>query len=188
MAKTKIKRRLRATLRGLWWTNFFKSIRFCYQCGESLVRRHVQAEGRKRHVCVKCSNITYLNPKVVAGVIPVTSDGKILLLKRNLQPGLGKWSYPAGYQEIGESVDQAAVRETQEETGLTMKLTKLVGIFSYPDAGVVTIVYEALVPKSRRPTIDAESQDWGFYSWSEIPWSELAFRSTVDALREWKQK
>src|SRR5262245_17341668 len=100
-----MKSRLRATLRGLWWMAMQKRIQHCFVCGGDLDRRHVPAEGRRRPVCVACGEITYINPKVVAGLIPVTADGKIALLKRDIEPAKGKWTYPAGYMEMGESVE-----------------------------------------------------------------------------------
>ena len=92
--------RLRATLRGVWWKKQLGSLRFCYACGGRLSKRYVPAEHTRRLVCGKCKQITYTNPKVVAGVIPVMPDGRIVLLQREIEPAKGKWSYPAGYMEL----------------------------------------------------------------------------------------
>src|SRR5437870_4707108 len=107
--------RRRATLRGAWWTAQIKAVRKCFACGGALVSRYVPAEKHRRLVCLDCGAITYINPKVVAGMIPVASDGRVALLKRNIEPAMGKWTHPAGFLEIGESVEEAARRETQEE-------------------------------------------------------------------------
>ena len=136
-------------------------------------------------MCSSCGQITYVNPKVVAGLIPVTTDGKILLLRRNFEPGYGRWTYPAGYQEMGESAREAALRETQEEVGVRPMKVSFLGIYSYHDAGVVTIVYVGRLPNSARPTPGAEAIEADFFEAKKIPWKKLAFRSTLDALKEY---
>src|ERR1044071_4609769 len=137
--------RRKATLRSRWWRAHFASIQFCFRCGHKLKRRYIKEEGTRRHVCSSCGQITYLNPKIVAGIIPVMSDGRLVLLRRNIEPALGRWTYPAGFQEMGESVRTAAEREAMEEIGTTVKLGDLIGIYSYADAGVVTVVYAGRV-------------------------------------------
>jgi ADP-ribose pyrophosphatase YjhB (NUDIX family) len=159
-----------------WWTS---------TCGGKLASTWVPRDQQKRLVCRICYHITYLNPKSVAGVIPVMPDGRVALLKRNIEPALGKWSYPAGYQEIGESVAEAAARECDEEICVRPKITKLLGIYSYPNAGVVTTVYVARVPRGMKPKPGIESQDVKLFKRSELPWRDLAFRSTIDALKDW---
>lgn len=178
----------KATLRSRYWKEYFSLIQFCFSCGGSLKKLYVRAEKKRRHVCIKCEAITYLNPKVVAGLIPVLPDGRIILLQREIAPARGKWSYPAGYQELGESVEDAAVRETWEEILTKVRVTSLLGIYSYADAGVVTIVYRGEVLKGQIPKPGAESQAVKIFKPNEIPWKELAFRSTTDALRDWLKK
>jgi ADP-ribose pyrophosphatase YjhB (NUDIX family) len=86
---------------------------------------------------------------------------------------------------LGETVEEAAARETWEEICLRVKIEKLVGIFSYADAGVVTIVYLGRVKKGDVPKPGIESQHVDIFSPSQIPWKKLAFRSTTEALRVW---
>ena len=189
MANSKMKKsRLRATLRGLWWTSKQELIRHCFVCGEPLKKKLVPADKKKRLVCIDCGHITYLNPRVVAGFIPLTSDGRVALLRREIEPARGKWSYPAGYQEIGETVEAAAVRETWEEIRSRASITGLVGIYSYADAGVVTIVYHGKLKRGERPRPGIESQDVKLFRPSQIPWKELAFRSTRHALQDWMKQ
>src|SRR5205823_5717630 len=109
--------RRKTTPRSRWWKDHFASIRFCFRCGGKLVHRFVKEEGAKRHVCSSCGQITYMNPKIVAGIIPVMPDGRLVLLRRNIEPALGRWTYPAGFQEMGESVRTGAEREALEEIG-----------------------------------------------------------------------
>ena len=73
-------------------------------------------------MCSKCGEITYINPKVVAGLIPIMPNGNIVLLKRSIEPALGRWTFPAGYMEMKETIEQAAVRETLEEINAKVKL------------------------------------------------------------------
>jgi ADP-ribose pyrophosphatase YjhB (NUDIX family) len=180
-----VKSRLRATLRGLWWMAMQRRIKYCFVCGGRLNRRHVPSEGRRRHVCKACGEITYVNPKVVAGLIPVMPDGRVAMLRRDIEPARGKWSYPAGYQEMGESVADAAARETWEEIRAKVRVGEMIGIYSYADAGVVTIVFEGRVLKGEKPRPGEESQNVELFSVDKLPWRDLAFRSTTDALKDW---
>ncbi|MFQ5897438.1 MAG: NUDIX domain-containing protein [Candidatus Methylomirabilia bacterium] len=159
------------------------SIRFCPLCGASLTRSRITPHEKEEAVCPSCGFIFYLNPKVVAGTIPA-EDGRILLVRRNIEPAKGKWTFPGGFVEWGESVPAGAQRETLEETGLTVTLSTLVGVYSYAGAPVVIVVYRARVTGghlARCPEI-AEA------AWvrpHEIPWGELAFPSTRDALTDY---
>lgn len=177
--------RLRSTLRGRWWTAQISAVKHCYFCGGKLRKKYVPLEKKRRLVCVRCAQITYLNPKVVAGLIPVTEKGEVILLQREIEPAKGKWSFPAGYQEMGESTLQAALRETWEEIRVRIKKASPLAVYSYPDAGVVTIMYVARVPRKEKPAPGEESQTVALFSPEKIPWSKLAFRSTVQALRDW---
>lgn len=140
-------------------------------------------EGNKRLWCTGCGFITYLNPYPVAGVI-VHRNGKVLLLKRGIAPAKGKWTFPAGFVELGETIPKAALRETLEETGLKVKLTGLVGVYSYAGFGVVTIVYSARVVSGRFKRC-YETKEIREFPQDSIPWKDLAFRSTRDALKDW---
>ena len=103
--------------------------RFCERCGAALVTRRV--EDRDRPVCPACEFVVYLDPKVAAGVI-VTLDDEVVLLKRGIEPGMGKWVFPGGYVDRGEQVQAAAAREAMEEVGLVVRIEDLLGIYSYP--------------------------------------------------------
>ncbi|OVE76463.1 hypothetical protein BVX98_06000 [bacterium F11] len=174
----------RATLRSQWWLTYIRSIKYCHRCGKLLKRQYVREEKTRRHVCTKCGNITYLNPKIVAAVIPVDSKGRIGLLKRAIDPARSKWTYPAGFQELGETIQQAAHRESWEEIRAHVKVESLLGIYSYTDAGVVTIVFCGRVKKNEKPSRTPEALEIRWFRKKEIPWKELAFRSTREALRD----
>jgi len=100
------------------------TIRFCPLCGGRLGRAAVPPDQREQAVCVACGFVFYLNPKVVAGTIP-EQDGRVLLTRRSINPGRGLWTFPGGFVDFGESVEDAAVRETFEETGLKVVLAGL---------------------------------------------------------------
>jgi ADP-ribose pyrophosphatase YjhB (NUDIX family) len=146
-----------------------------------LEERFVPEEARQRHVCPSCGHIYYLNPKIVAGTIPL-SDGKIWLLRRAIEPRYGAWTFPAGFMELGETVEQAAIRETWEELSLEVRLGPLVGIYSRPVAGNVHVVYVAEAISA--PQGGRETLEFSLFTPEEIPWHELAFWSTEEALRE----
>jgi 8-oxo-dGTP diphosphatase len=160
------------------------TIRFCPLCGARLEPRPVPPDFREQAVCssAACEFVFYLNPKVVAATIP-EEDGRVLLTRRSIQPGRGLWTFPGGFVDFGESVTDAAVRETLEETGLTVALTALHNVFTYPGTPII-IVYRARVTAGTLTTC-AENDALEWMSADEIPWEGLAFPSTRDALREW---
>ena len=159
-----------------------ETIRFCPLCAGPLEREPVPPDQREQAVCSRCRFIFYLNPKVVAGTIP-EADGRILLTRRTIDPGRGLWTYPGGFVDFGEAVADAAVRETFEETGLTVELTGLLNVYSFAGAPVI-IVYRARVVCGSLTVCDENDQlEWT--SPDEIPWDRLAFPSTREALREW---
>jgi ADP-ribose pyrophosphatase YjhB (NUDIX family) len=157
--------------------------RYCPRCGGGLDKRLVKASEPKRLVCQSCSFIFYQDPKVVAGTIFML-DGGIVLLKRGVEPSLGKWVFPGGYVDRGEAVHYAAIRETREECNLDVKLGPLLNVYSYPRTANVIVVYTAEVIGGMLAASD-ESVDARVFSANEIPWDELAFDSTRDALRDY---
>lgn len=160
--------------------------RFCPRCGGDLDRRVVKPNEPQRLVCQNCSFIFYQDPKVVAGTV-FTLDGGIVLLKRGVEPALGKWVFPSGYVDRGETVQDAAIRETKEESELDVKLGPLLNVYSYPRSPSVIVVYAAEVIGGELTAAD-ESTDAGIFTPRELPWHELAFDSTRDALKDYIKK
>jgi len=158
------------------------TVRFCPLCGAPTVREPVPPDQREQHVCSRCRFVFYLNPKVVGATLP-EQDGTILLTRRSINPGRGLWTFPGGFVDFGESVTDAAVRETFEETGLKVDLTGLHNVYTYPGAPVI-VVYRARVTGGALTTCD-ENDALEWMRQAEIPWGALAFPSTRAALREW---
>ena len=115
-------------------------INFCQRCGKPLSQKRI--DGRMRPVCPACGFIVFLDPKVAVVVLNADADG-LLMVKRGVEPHLGKWAFPSGYVDRGEVVEHAAIREMKEETGLDVALDALIGVYSLQDSPVVLIVYAA---------------------------------------------
>ena len=111
-------------------------------------------------------------------------NGGIVLLKRGVEPALGKWVFPGGYVDRGESVPDAAVRETKEESQLDVKLGPLLNIYSYSRSPNVIVVYTAQVIGGELAAAD-ESTEARIFPPNEVPWYDLAFDSTKDALNDY---
>jgi len=157
--------------------------RFCPRCGGNLDKRVVKPTEPKRLVCVNCSFIFYQDPKVVAGTI-FTVEGGIALLRRGVEPALGKWVFPGGYVDRGESVRDAAIRETLEESQVEVEIGSLLNVYSYPRSPTVIVVYAAQVIGGALAAGD-ESTEARTFGPDEIPWDEIAFDSTRDALKDY---
>jgi ADP-ribose pyrophosphatase YjhB (NUDIX family) len=157
--------------------------RFCPRCGGPLQQRTVKVSEPKRLVCQACAFIFYQDPKVVAGTI-FTLDGGIVLLKRGVEPALGKWVFPGGYVDRGESVQEAAIRETKEESQLDVKLGALLNVYSYAGSANVIVVYTAEVIGGALAAAD-ESVEAAIFSAQQLPWKDLAFESTKHALDDY---
>lgn len=155
-------------------------MKYCPRCGTLLAVR--PAFGRERQVCPACGFVHFYDPKVATCTIPEL-DGRIVLVRRAIEPGYGKWTFPGGYMDQGETVEEAALRETQEETGLDVALTGLLGVYSFRDSPVVVIVYRARVLGGALRVMP-ECLDARAFRPDEIPWEELAFPSTRRALED----
>ena len=91
-----------------------ETMNFCSHCGSAVDLQIPEGDHLPRHICGDCGVIHYQNPKMVAGCIPEW-QGRILLCRRAIKPRYGLWTIPAGFMENGETLEQAAERETDEE-------------------------------------------------------------------------
>ena len=158
--------------------------RFCPRCGGSLERRLLKAGEPERLVCAACGFVFYIDPKIAVGTIIKTASDRIVLVKRAIDPGYGKWVFPGGYVDRGEPLTSAAIREAREECGLDVRLDHLVNVYSYPGRAPVIIVYAATAIGGAL-CVDDEGLETVEVERSAIPWKDLAFRSTRDALRDY---
>jgi ADP-ribose pyrophosphatase YjhB (NUDIX family) len=155
---------------------------YCPKCGRRLTKRRRTPDGRSHPAC-GCGYIQFTNPKVVAGALPIRR-GRVALLRRDLEPSLGLWTFPAGFVDRGETPVDAAVRETREESGLEVVPQRLLTLIATPGSPILIIVYLAAV---RSGTLQALSEclEARWFARSEIPWRQLAFPSTATALKLW---
>lgn len=157
--------------------------KFCPKCGAALSRRRLKDFEPERLVCTQCRFVMYLNPKVAAGAV-VQYEGGIVLLRREIDPRAGFWVHPGGFVDRGETLEAAARRETREEVGLDVEITRLLGVYSFPDSEVVVVTYAAHV-LAGSPTVGDESLEVRTFLPHELPWDDLAFPSTQRALRDY---
>lgn len=163
------------------------SLNFCSNCGSALTFGNVAGEDRERLACPTCGHIAYVNPRLVVTTFTITEAGEIVLIRRGIEPGKGLWAQPGGFLEVDETVNQGAIRETWEETGLLVEPGEVVGLYTRLEASVVTIVFEArIVGGTAAPT--SEAIEIVAYAPDAIPWAELAFRTTAWALRDWIER
>lgn len=145
----------------------------------------IQVAGRVREVCPACEFVLYRNPVPGAGVLVEMSSG-IVLVQRGQPPFVGWWALPSGYIEADESVEQAAIRECKEETGLDVELLELFGVGSFPEgaqqSGIV-IFYRAR-PVGGELRAGDDAQDVGVFAPNGLP-EELAFRTHREVLERW---
>ena len=161
------------------------AFRYCPVCGSALEPRILRVGEPTRLVCTNaaCGFVFYLDPKVAVGTVISGPDGRILLVKRAIEPGYGKWVFPGGYVDRGEEVMMAAIREAKEEAGLDVRIGRLIGIYSYAGRTPIIIVYAATVVGGEL-AVDEEGLEAQWFEPSAIPWDELAFLSTSEALRD----
>ena len=157
--------------------------RFCPRCGGTLDRRLLKATEPERPVCTQCGFVFYIDPKIAVGTIIKTPEG-LVLVKRAIDPGYGKWVFPGGYVDRGEPLTRAAIREAREECGLDIQLDGLVNIYSYAGRAPVIIVYAATAIGGTL-CADEESLETAEFNAQSIPWDDLAFTSTREGLRDY---
>jgi ADP-ribose pyrophosphatase YjhB (NUDIX family) len=143
-----------------------------------------EGDDKQRSVCQRCEFIDYQNPKIVAGAV-VLKDDKILLCKRAIEPRKGFWTLPAGFMELGESVEEAAQREAQEEALAKIEIDSLLAVYSVPRIGQVQVMFRAKLIGDYG--VGPESQEVKLVEWKDIPWSELAFPTVVWALTHYAE-
>jgi 8-oxo-dGTP diphosphatase len=169
------------------YTVFNEAIRFCARCGGPLESRQLKATEPERLVCARCGFVHYVDPKIAVGTIISDDGGRIVLVKRAIEPGYGKWVFPGGFIDRGETVEAAALREAREECGLDIRLDRLLNIYSYPGVAVIIIAFAATMIGGCLGC-DDEGLEARLFEPAAIPWEELAFVSTRQALEEFLRR
>lgn len=157
-----------------------RSIKHCRACGHAVDYRIPDDDNRHRAVCLQCATVHYENPINVVGTLPVWGD-QVLLCRRAIEPRYGLWTLPAGFMELGETVAQGALRETEEEAGAHIELQELFTMISVVPAGQVHLFYRA---RMLAPTLNPgpETLEARLFSEHEVPWDEIAFRTVRHTL------
>ena len=156
---------------------------FCNQCGAKVELRIPPGDLLPRHVCDACGTIHYENPRLIVGCVP-EYEGRILLCRRAIEPRRGFWTVPAGFMENGETLQQAAARESKEEALADVEIGSLLTVVHVLHAQQVHVFFRA---KLATPEFGAgtESLEVELFRAEDIPWSEIAFPSTDYTLRRY---
>jgi len=163
-----------------------RGYQFCPMCGQRLHTEVIKSSEPERLVCSRCHFVFYLDPKVAVGTIGAI-DGKIVLLRRGIEPAYGKWVFPGGYIDQGETVEEAGIREAKEEVNLDVRIDSLLNVYSYRGRPVIIIVYAVQIVGGELRAAD-EAIEVNAFPPEQIPWKNLAFPSTREALEEYVGK
>jgi len=159
-------------------------IKHCKDCG-AVVAYRLPDDGdtKSRAVCTLCHTVHYENPLNVVGTIPYW-ENKVLLCKRNIEPRWGKWTLPAGFMELNETVAEGAARETVEESGAQFELEGFFSLVNVARVGQVHMFYRArLLSDVFDPGF--ETLEARLFAEDEIPWDEIAFRTVKETLERY---
>ena len=154
--------------------------KYCPQCGGPLERRIIKASGPERLVCHVCQYVLYEDPKVaVIAVVP--KDGGVVMTRRGVNPSYGLWVLPGGFMDVGELLEEAVVREVEEEANLKVRVDRLLGVYSYKDSDTVVVAYLTEYLEGQMAAGE-EVLDIGVFADGEIPWDKIPFRATKSTL------
>jgi ADP-ribose pyrophosphatase YjhB (NUDIX family) len=159
------------------------AINFCSNCGSAVALRIPPGDSLPRHVCDACGAIHYRNPRLVVGALPVWED-KVLLCRRAIEPRRGLWTLPAGFMENGETVAEAALRETREEANANISLGDMFTLISVPHISQVHVVYRATLVDLDF-SAGEETLEVRLFGEQDIPWDEIAFRTIALTLQHY---
>ena len=158
-------------------------MKYCSHCGQPVELRVPPGDNLPRHVCPACGAIHYQNPKIVVGCVPQHA-GRILLCRRAIEPRLGFWTVPAGFMELGETLQAGAARESWEEALARVEIGSLLAVVNVVHVHQVHVMFRAELPAAEFGA-GAESLEVGLYRPEEIPWPQIAFPSVEFALKRY---
>ena len=150
-------------------------MKFCCHCGHTVQIEIPSGDHLPRHVCPACHTIHYQNPRIIAGCVPVWED-RILICRRAIEPRLGYWTLPAGFMENGETVQDGAAREAQEEALADVEIGSLLAVVNVLHTHQVHMMFRARL-RNLDFGIGPESLEVKLVQAHEIPWPDLAFES-----------
>lgn len=156
---------------------------FCSHCGSPVARKVPPGDHLPRFVCDACGTIHYQNPKLVVGCVP-EDGGRILLCKRAIEPRRGYWTVPAGFMENGETLQQAAERESHEEALARVEIGSLLSIVHVLHAHQVHVFFRARLAEPGFG-IGPESLESKMVTEAQVPWDDLAFPSITFTLQRY---
>ena len=158
------------------------SFRYCPMCGSALAEQEIDA--RRRGVCPACGYVHWRNAKPCAGAL-VIRNGKVLLVRRAVEPFKGYWDIPGGFCEADEHPAEAARREVREETGLEVELTGLLGLWLDEYGGSTTLnVYYLARPLGRWIQVGDDADGAAWFAPAALP-ERIAFENGRQALTAW---
>ncbi len=160
-----------------------RRIKHCRHCGTTVDYRTPDDDNRDRAVCPACATVHYENPLNVVGTVPVWGE-QVLLCKRAIEPRYGYWTLPAGFMELGETVEQGALRETVEEAGAQVEMQGLFTLMNVVMVGQVHLFYRARMLSTRLDP-GSETLEARLFHEHEIPWDEIAFRTVRETLKHY---
>ena len=154
---------------------------YCHYCGTGLIEKF--CEGALRLFCNRCQEPIYENPLPATCLVVVDSKDRVLLVKRSVEPKKGFWCLPGGFMELGETPEQAALRELKEETGLVGRIEILLGVYANPSVIYHTVLMVGYLVKSFSGTLIAgdDAMDAAFFNYDRLP--EIAFESHINFIR-----
>lgn len=150
------------------------------------VRRVPEGDTRERLVCSACGHIDYQNPRIIVGSV-VSHDDRVLLCRRAIEPRAGFWTLPAGFLELGESAEDGARREAEEEASARIALDGLLAVYSIPRIGQVQLIFRGGFDGAPAFSAGPESAEVGLFAWDEIPFDSIAFPSVHWSLAAWRR-
>ena len=158
-------------------------MKFCQACGSEVELIVPDKDDRKRHVCMTCNEVHYLNPRIIVCTLPCF-ENKVLLCKRSIEPRYGYWTVPGGFMENDETIHEGAIRETLEEACARIELHELYSYFSLPHINQAHFFFRSTLTDLEFAAGE-ESLEVGLFSEHEIPWEEIAFIPVAETLKHY---